>query len=634
LEEDIMSNTLTVWLYIQSFPPSTFFRPFLAASANGWTVLKWVVERFAHLFSKVRFCILTDSEKSGEELMELINQADVVVVPPGSPFQLFLRATNLSESNHTMFVNLAAAFGPDKLFFEVFNHHCLHSNAFTQVGGLPEGMLIEIYDNFALKELKSLPFPYQPNSLATAFALVRHLTPLAASAIARQKLFDVHEQYGDISRHCPERLTMHSSRDASIAMQLLRVLNYRPFPFEVGLPPFAMLQQWRELSLDRQRGMRRLKARRKPVALNSGRRCKCLFFVGSSAMSGGEQSLCAILEKLSFFGVDCHAVVPYSGYFSEKLKNIGIQVTVLEADPEDGDTESLGAAVTLLRVIDPDVVHFNGPHTCRLVSLLAFSLMLPIVIHVRIKVQGSLSEVLKRADRVIAISDFIRRDLERIELPEEVVKTVHNGIDDGWQLPRVSQSSARAKLGLAIHELILLTVARFDAYKRIEVAIDVLKDLRQNNVDARLLVLGERYGGFDDLYYTFVTEHAQNIEMSGYVDFLGFKADVKPYYEASDFLLATAEGEPFGRSLVEALAVELPVVASDSGGHREIIEGGRSGMLCSAGDIESFSQTIRRLIVDSGLRASLVKEGLNRARHFNSDQSAMKMAEIFNDLGR
>ena len=633
--KDAMPETLMVWLYIQPFSTSTVFRPYVAASVDGWTIIRWAVERIVHLIPGSQLSILTETEVSGHELKGAVpGGTTVVTVEPGSSFQVFLRAAQKGHSTHSMFLNLAVAFGPDDLLESAYSHHCSHSNAHTCVRGLPQGLLVEIYDNAALAEIADVPFPYQPKSLASAFELVGHLSASEFSRMSRQTPFNALTHYQETITNLPEYVTINTRKDAEIAMELLKRRSYRLFPLETGLSPFTLLREWRELSLDRQRAARTLHDRGKRLKTNGDRRCRCVFFVGSSAMSGGEQSLCCILEKLAMFGVDCYAVVPYTGVLSKMLMDMRVQVTVLESDPEDGDIEQLRGAVAFLREVNPDVVHFNGPHTSRLLSLMALSMMIPIVIHVRIKVHWSFADVLRRADRVIAISNFVRQDLQRLELLDEDVHTVYNGIADVWHKCRGLQSLARERLGLSKDEVLLLTVVRFDPYKRIETAIDVLRELRRNGMQSRLLVLGERCVGSDDVYYVNVIEHARQTGLASYVELLGYKEDLRPYYEAADVLLATAEGEPFGRSLVEALAVGLPVVAADSGGHREIIEAGVSGMLCPVGDALAFSSTIRHLLSDPALRASLSAEGTARARLFNANKSAMQMANIIHDLSR
>jgi glycosyltransferase involved in cell wall biosynthesis len=71
--------------------------------------------------------------------------------------------------------------------------------------------------------------------------------------------------------------------------------------------------------------------------------------------------------------------------------------------------------------------------------------------------------------------------------------------------------------------------------------------------------------------------------------------------------------EPFGRVLVEAMLVERPVIASDAGGTREIVEEGITGLLVPPGQSDPLAKALRRLLDDPALRLSMGQRGRERA---------------------
>ena len=80
-----------------------------------------------------------------------------------------------------------------------------------------------------------------------------------------------------------------------------------------------------------------------------------------------------------------------------------------------------------------------------------------------------------------------------------------------------------------------------------------------------------------------------------------------------DLLIATSEREPFGRTLIEAMAVGTPVIAAGVAGHLEIVDHERTGLLVSPNDAGAFAEAAHRILTDHQIAARLAKAGRERA---------------------
>ena len=89
---------------------------------------------------------------------------------------------------------------------------------------------------------------------------------------------------------------------------------------------------------------------------------------------------------------------------------------------------------------------------------------------------------------------------------------------------------------------------------------------------------------------------------------------VEAYMAACDILIAPSTGDAFGRTLIEAMALHVPVVASDTGGHKEIITHGVNGLLANANDVKGYGKCVDLLIKDQVLREQLVNRGIETVR--------------------
>jgi glycosyltransferase involved in cell wall biosynthesis len=115
--------------------------------------------------------------------------------------------------------------------------------------------------------------------------------------------------------------------------------------------------------------------------------------------------------------------------------------------------------------------------------------------------------------------------------------------------------------------------------------------------------------------------------------FLGFQHPISPWIASLDLLLVPSVGEAFGRTIVEAMLAGTAVLASDSGGHNEIIANGKTGFLVPADNVSEMSSAAERLVADRDLRDSIAKEAQSYARkRFSVADHVESIMGIYNTL--
>lgn len=170
-------------------------------------------------------------------------------------------------------------------------------------------------------------------------------------------------------------------------------------------------------------------------------------------------------------------------------------------------------------------------------------------------------------------------------------------------------------------------VARLVSWKRPEIFVRVLARIQQ---ESRHPVRGILVGHDQDGLQQGLEELASRLGIGGSVRFLGFQFPVAPYIAGSDLLVAPSCQEPFGRTLVEAMLLETPVLASNAGGHREIIEEGKNGLLAEVDDVEEFCMKAIQIMTDEVMRDALVKTALLDAqRRFSAHSHAEAISAIY-----
>jgi glycosyltransferase involved in cell wall biosynthesis len=214
-------------------------------------------------------------------------------------------------------------------------------------------------------------------------------------------------------------------------------------------------------------------------------------------------------------------------------------------------------------------------------------------------------------------------------VPESRIHVIHNEVNaQEFCRQRFDRGTIRAALGLDDDVKMILMVARLTSYKRHDLMIEALPMIRAAVPSARVFALGEAFGE---------EEHVQGlrdkIKQSGQDEvfrLFPFQKDITQYYAAADAFVLCSDKEPLGRSIIEALAMETPVVVTDSGGPGEIIIDNETGMIARSGDARSLAKCLIRTLVD--VPGCVTRTRAGRAfveAHLSARSTAEKMMQIY-----
>jgi glycosyltransferase involved in cell wall biosynthesis len=121
--------------------------------------------------------------------------------------------------------------------------------------------------------------------------------------------------------------------------------------------------------------------------------------------------------------------------------------------------------------------------------------------------------------------------------------------------------------------------------------------------------------------------------LAGRLHLAGPRFPVLPFMAAFDVLVAPGVREGLGRTVIEAMLQATSVVAADDGGHREIIENGRTGLLARVDDADDFARCLSRLLGDPGLRAAMAVAGQSAVtQRYDARRHAAAMVNLYGEL--
>ena len=211
---------------------------------------------------------------------------------------------------------------------------------------------------------------------------------------------------------------------------------------------------------------------------------------------------------------------------------------------------------------------------------------------------------IEQSDAVTAVSEDLRRvTIERLGI-KNGIDVVPNFIDPKrYEAVRDSPGARRwAQPG----EHVLVHVSNFRPVKRVQDVVEVFRRVRRE-VPARLLMVGD---GPDRAK---VEQMCRQHCICDSIAFVGSLPVIEEVLVGADVFLLPSESESFGLAALEALACEVPVVATTVGGIPEVVVDGECGYLCPVGDIECMAAATLRLLRDEPLRRAFGAAGRRRA---------------------
>lgn len=239
------------------------------------------------------------------------------------------------------------------------------------------------------------------------------------------------------------------------------------------------------------------------------------------------------------------------------------------------------------------------------------------------------------ADHIISVSHFSRpsRPLRSIDARFDVVRSPFD--TTGALLDRAAcHAELCAEIGAARDAVLLGYFGLLNHRKRpvhfVEAVASVQQALPGRDVHGLIFGVVEAGAGALDLA---CTARAAELGMPERLHLMGFRAPVERCMAGVDASLVTALGEPFGRTLIEAMCLGTPVVATRHGGNPEAIEDGVTGFLVDPDDPAAFAPPVQRLLADPALTARVTEVARQRAiRDFGTELHVRRIMDIYDSL--
>jgi len=368
-----------------------------------------------------------------------------------------------------------------------------------------------------------------------------------------------------------------------------------------------------------------------------------LFVDHAPALGGAELSLLCLLGRLDR-GRWAPQLISPGGPLAEEARALGLPVHVLPLERLRRSSRAplawLAGARAIARVAREAEAALLIANTVRAALYTAPAARLagvPFVWHMRdywlseaAPAHPWLDRLGKRllaagATRVIANSRSVAAQLPHADR----VAVVYNGIEVERYDPALPGGPFRARHGLPPAGPLVGMVGRLRPWKGQERFLRAMARVAESLPEARFAVVGGAILGPDDGYPARLQRLAGELGLGERVIFTGHLADVRPALAAMDLLVHPGDPEPFGRVVVEAMAMARPVVACAHGALPEIVLPGETGLLVPPGDEAALAAAVLALLHDPEQRQRMGQAGRARVeRCFSVERMVSEMESV------
>ncbi len=353
-------------------------------------------------------------------------------------------------------------------------------------------------------------------------------------------------------------------------------------------------------------------------------------------LGGGETHLLALTNALVEAGMEVVVACSPGGPVADAVVAAGAQAVPCAFDR--GVPRALAELRSIVRRVDPELVHGTGWLTDQLVRWCGAGVPVLNTVHVMPSgpaAQGAPGESLllrglvERAGRArvsafLAVSHAVADAVVASGTDPARVRVIHNGVDAAAL--RSAAAGAHAP-DLPEASLLVGTVSRLEPVKGVEHLVRAAAVLARDRDDVAFVIAGE------GPLRASLEALAESMHLGGRMRFLGHTESSAAVLSRLDVAVVPSLSEGMGIVAVEAMALGVPVVASEAGGLVEVLGGGTAGVLVPPGDADALAAALAGLLDDAGERHRVGQAGRERAEaEFSLEVMVARHVEVYRAL--
>lgn len=346
---------------------------------------------------------------------------------------------------------------------------------------------------------------------------------------------------------------------------------------------------------------------------------------------GGEQQLAYLCTELQKKGMEQMVVCRKGGQLADfcKAQNIAFKALSQNSGIDISFAYRLAKAAKKFKA---DIVHAHDAHahTFSVMAARFFGLRQDIVLHRRVDypVKNKKSSIYKynfpQIKKIICVSAEVKRILDQKLKDTSKSTIVYSGVD----LNKFEEKSQmlRQEFKIPFEKVLIGNVAAITQQKDYFTFVDTAEKVLQQTDKAHFIIIGS--GDQEEEIKTLV--HTKKLD--AHFTFTGFRQDIPKVLPALDILLFPSEKEGLGTTVIDAFAAQVPVVASNAGGIKELIEHQKTGFMADVRDSETLAAYCLQLINNPTQRGAIAQNAFQRAQLFSKENMAEGVLNVYREV--
>jgi glycosyltransferase involved in cell wall biosynthesis len=373
------------------------------------------------------------------------------------------------------------------------------------------------------------------------------------------------------------------------------------------------------------------------VPARPGRRARVLWLVKGLDPGGAELllSMAAQVRDRESFDYEAAYLLPWKRGLVDELEASGVPVHCLQGGPE-WDTRWVWRLRHLVRERQFDVVHIHSPYVAGLAR--PALKMLPTASRPRIVYTEHLpwpgyvwpTRLLNRMtfalnDKAVAVSSSVR-DSVSSSLRRKVQVVIHGVFAERMRQQSLARDEVRTELGIEAGELVVGTVAHLRRQKGYPVLLEAARQVIDSGLAVRFVAVGQGPEQSE------IRSLHRQLKLNDRFLFTGFRSDAVRVMSAFDIFVLASWNEGLPVTVMEALTLGIPVVATAVGGTPEILTSGVEGLLVPPGRPDELAKAIDALAGDPDRRREMAEAAVRRAPTFDIRAATRTLEAIYSSM--
>lgn len=230
----------------------------------------------------------------------------------------------------------------------------------------------------------------------------------------------------------------------------------------------------------------------------------------------------------------------------------------------------------------------------------------------------------ERASTIVVPSEYLRGVVTRWGIAPDRIAVIYNAFDPPHRT--LSKDEARKKLGLA--GTTIVSVGRLVPWKGFDALIELVKKLQADIPDIHLMIIG------DGPEHGCLTQKIREHDLGGAVSLAGNLSheDVVAALTAGDVFVLNTGYEGFSHTLLEAMALGIPICTTRAGGNTELVRDGESGMFFDWNNIAEMQDAVARIVRDKNFSRALAEHAREKAKSFSTERMLGEIANLLKNI--